>query len=77
MCPEIVNRKFNWFARIQLFQMIDQQLVIDRVRMIKVCRVTIIERHVHQIAVVQILLDKNNLVSPDRFEYPIRYRRLA
>ena len=56
--------------------MIDQQIVIDRVGMIEVGRVAIIQRHVLQIAIVQVLLDENDFVGMDGFENAIGDRRL-
>src|SRR4051812_4591660 len=43
---EIVNWKLNRLAGVKLLQMIDEQFVIDGIRVIKVRRVAIIERHI-------------------------------
>ena len=47
------------------------------VRVIEVGGVTIIQRHVFQVAVVKILLDEDDFVGTNRFENPVRNRRLA
>ena len=77
MRPEIVYRQLNRLACIQFLQVIDQQFVVNRVRVIEICRVAVVERHVFQIAVVKILLNEDDFIGAHRFEDPIRNRRLA
>src|SRR5205823_4188759 len=74
---KVINGKFYRLAGIQLFEMINQQLVIDGVGMIEVRRVAIVQRHVFQIAVIKILLNEDDFVGAYGFEDPIRYRCLA
>src|SRR5215831_3650362 len=74
---EIIDWQFDRLPGIQLLQMIDQQFVVDRVRVIEVRRVTIVERHVFQITIVKILLDEDDFIRAHRFQNAIRYRRLA
>ena len=57
--------------------MIDQQIIIERVRMIEVSRVPIVQRHVLEIAIVKVLLDEDYFVCTDRFQDAIGDRGLA
>jgi hypothetical protein len=57
--------------------MIHQQIVVDRVRMIEIGRIAIVERHILKIAIVKILLDEDDFVSADRLQNPISDCRLA
>ena len=71
MRAEIVNGQLYRLARIELLEMINQQIAVHRVGMIEIRRVAIIQRHIFKIAVIQILLDKNDFVSADGFQYAI------
>ena len=77
MGAEIVNRKFDRFARIQTLEMIDQEIVIERVRMIEVRSIPIIQRHILQIAIIEVLLNKDDFVGAHRFQNAIGDRGLA
>ena len=46
--------------------MIDKHVAVDRIRMIKICLVTLVKRHVGQIAVIRILLDQHDTLAADR-----------
>ena len=45
--------------------------------MVKVCLVTLVERHVGEIAIVRILLDQHDVLGADRLDYRPRDRRLT
>ncbi len=77
MGAKIVDRKLDRFAGVQFLQMIDQQFVVDRVRMIEVGRIPIVQRHVLEIAIIKILLDENDFVGTDRLQDAIRDRGFA
>ena len=77
MSAKIVDGKLDRFARVQFLQMIDQQFIVDRVRMVEVGRIPIVQRQVLEIAIVKILLDENYFVGADRLEDAIRDRRYA
>src|SRR4029077_16754801 len=74
MGAKIVDGKFDRFTSVQLLKMIDQQLLVDRIRMIEVRRIPIVQRHVLEIAIVKILLDENHFVRADRLQDAIRDR---
>src|SRR5437870_6542457 len=69
---KIVDGKLDRLACVQLLQMIDKELVINGIRMIEVCRVAIIQRHVLQIAIIKILLNEYDFVRAHRLENSIR-----
>src|SRR5580765_3603421 len=48
--------------------MVHQQIVVERVRMIEICDLTIVERKILEIAVIGILLNKNYFAGANRFE---------
>src|SRR5882762_3828984 len=77
MRTKIVDGKLDRLARLQPLQMINQQVVVDSVRMIEIRRIAIVERHVFKIAIVKILLDEDDLVSADRLQNPISNCRLT
>jgi hypothetical protein len=51
---------------------VHEQVVIERVGMIEVGDVTIVERKVGDVSVVRVLLNKNYFAGTDRFKNPIR-----
>src|SRR5262249_14989777 len=65
MRTKVVNRKLDHLAGIQLFEMLDQQFVIDRIGMIEVRRATIIQRHVLQVAIIKVLLNEDDFICSD------------
>src|SRR4030095_1964899 len=48
--------------------MIHQQIVFERIRMIEICDLTIVEWKVFEIAVIGVLLNKNYFAGANRFE---------
>src|SRR6266700_7227768 len=74
---KVVDRQFDRLAGPQFLQVINQQLVVESIGMIKVGLITIIQRHVLEIPVVQILLNEKHLVRAHRRKYAIRDRRLS
>src|SRR5207244_12304742 len=68
---KIVDGKLDRLACVQLLQMIDQELVINGIRMIEVGRVAIIQRHVLQIAIIKILLNESDFVRGNRLKNSI------
>ena len=77
MGAKIIDRKFDRFVRVQTLEMIYQEIVIKRVRMIEVRRVPIIQRHVFQIAIIDVLLNEDDFVGAHRFQNAIGDRSLA
>src|SRR6266571_8496842 len=74
---KVVDRQFDRLTGPQFLQMINQQLVVYGVWVIKVGLITIIQRHVLEIPIVQILLNEKHFVRTHRRQYPIRDRRLS
>jgi hypothetical protein len=56
---------------------IDEKIVIERVGMIEVCDVAIVEREIRDVSVVGVLLNKNYFAGADGLENPIRNRCLS
>src|SRR6185369_3709706 len=74
---EVVERQLNRLACFQTSHMIDEQFVVERVRMIEICHATEIERHIGEVAVVGVLLDENYFTGADRFKNAICNRGLS
>src|SRR6266496_2591321 len=58
---EIVKRKVDSFACLQFANVVDQQIIVEGIRMIEVGDSMVIQRQIFQITVVGILLNENDL----------------
>src|SRR4030095_6882842 len=65
---EIVERQIDRLACLQLAHVVNQKIVVQRIRMIEIRDLAVIEREVFKIAVIRILLNKNYLIRTNRFE---------
>ena len=63
---EIIERHLDRQILLQPPQMIDKHVAVDRIRMVKICLMTFIKRHVGEVSVIRILLDQNYFFSADR-----------
>ncbi len=57
--------------------MVDEQIVVERVGMIEIRNLPVVERQIFQIAVIRILLNENDFTGLDCFQDAVCYRRLA
>src|ERR1043165_1708674 len=69
---EVIKWQLNRFTHLQASHVIDEQFVVERVRMIEVCEAAVIERQIGEVAVVGVLLDENYFAGADRFKDAIR-----
>ena len=72
---KIIKRHLDRQSLLQTQQMINKHVAVERVRMIEICLLTLVERHIGKIAVIRILLDKHHFSRTDRFDNSSGYRR--
>src|SRR5438034_899894 len=60
-----------------LIDVVDEKVVVNCIRMIKVGQLAIVKRQVFQVAVIRILLNENDVFGAHGFEDAIRNRSLA
>src|SRR6266496_991210 len=73
MCLEIVDWQFNRLARFQPANVLDEQIVIERVGMIEVSDLPIVERQIREVAIIRVLLNEDYFARLDRFQNAVRY----
>jgi len=56
---------------------VDEQVVIERVGMIEVSKLAIVQRQILEITVIGILLNEDNFARPNGFQDAVCYRSLT
>src|SRR5262249_43020532 len=67
----VVDRLLYWLAGFQRFNMIDQQIGVESIRMIEVDVVAQLDRHIAQVAIIGILLQVDHARGADRLYYSV------
>src|SRR5262249_32977927 len=67
MQGEIINRHLDRLARTQSFDMINEQVIIERVRVIEINLMPQFDRHITQIAIIAVLLKVGYVLIADIF----------
>src|SRR5438552_282725 len=55
--------------------MVDEHITVDRIRMIEISLMTLVQRHVREISVIRVLLHENNVSRTDSLNDRLRNRR--
>src|SRR5262249_32249800 len=77
VCLEVVERQLDGLATFWRAEVTDGEVVVDGARVIEVDDVPDVERELIEVAVVRVLLKKDDFVLAHRFENTVRHRRLT
>src|SRR5687767_4533493 len=74
---EIAERQVNRFTCLEFSNVMNQQLVIESVRVIKISDLAIVEREVLDVTVVRVLLNEDHFAGTNRFQNAVSHCSLA
>src|SRR5262245_17628653 len=77
MRGKVVNRRLDRLACAQRLHVINEQIVVQRVWMVEVYPVPQLDRHVSEVAIVTVLLQKDHTLVADVLQNAPRDGRLA
>src|SRR5687768_17639508 len=77
MRAEVVERQLDCLAGFQPAYVVNEQIVVERIRMVEIGEAAKIEWKVRQVAIVGVLLNENDFTGTNRFKNAIGDRRLS